>query len=263
MSKKWFQVCYFKKILLPCALFIPLTLTSCTPDVKRGREYFDTHADVYLWKCNELEKFFFHSKAFGIQNPGYTHTYNYPHNYLSPLSIAPLNSPSSWEYFDGFLSENLITDAKMNTGLSQYWKKMWESFYDRSVVFWKHTDYYDVYFCYRFINVIESTDDKIRSLANPREFTTNWTLETELKEEDIHFFPIDTEVENFPDDVLLRYNGIKSFFLSNNKLTFNSLRYTDEYESIYPFGALIQQLKWVNHFDKRRNITIHKLTLNN
>ncbi|MDR2846927.1 MAG: hypothetical protein LBV22_01165, partial [Mycoplasmataceae bacterium] len=221
------------------------------PEFKCGRKYFDTHADYYLWKSNELEKSFFHSKAFGIQRVTYLPYDNYPHNYLLPLSITPLNSPPSWEYFDVFLSENLITDAKMNTELSEYWKKMWESFYDRSVVFWKHTDYYDVYFCYRFINVIESTDDKIRSIINPREFATNWTLETELKEEDIYFFPTDTEVENFPDDVLLRYNGIKSFFLSNNKLTFNSsvMRYVDK--SMYPTGVPQQPLEWVNHFDKR------------
>jgi hypothetical protein len=101
---------------------------------------------------------------------------------------------------------------------------------------------------------------------------TNWTLETELKEDDIHFFPIETEVENFPDDVLLRYNGIKSFFLSNKKLTFNSSIQNESnfvfpigapYRDIYPDGVPFQGVEWDHYFDKRRNITIHKLTLNN
>ncbi|MDR2846993.1 MAG: hypothetical protein LBV22_01495 [Mycoplasmataceae bacterium] len=230
--------------MLPCALFIPLTVTSCTHSVvKHGRQYFDTHAYYYSWSCEKLD-FKFSTLPFRIDTPRFAEGNE---NQAQSFSVTPLEISSSSFYFDIFLSEESDIETKINYWTSQQWKSQWEPFFDRSIIFWKYTEYYDAFFCYKFSIVTESIDDTI-NVGGGRYFT-NWTLKTLLTDSDIHFF----QKKDIPDEVSQQYQTFKEFFLANNELTFES------YSTIEDEIPLNERIKY---FDERKKISRYRILLN-
>ncbi|MDR2846994.1 MAG: hypothetical protein LBV22_01500 [Mycoplasmataceae bacterium] len=207
-----------------------------------GRKHFDIHADNYFWECGELDLKFTTSRF-------YTGSGDYVNEPRS-LAFTPIEISSTPTYLDIYLSENTDIERKINHHFSRRWKAEWEPFFDRSLIFWKYTEYYDAFFCYKFNDVIETLDDIFVSEINPNDFRTNWTLKTSLTTDDIHFF----QKKDIPDEASQRYEDIKEFFLLNNELTFNS-RMTLKGE--------IPSAKYVMYHDSRKNIRRCRTLLNN